>query len=329
MSSLDLPRYQELYKGLLYVRTVEEWISDNYVKRGIRCPVHLSLGQEAAAVGVIGAINSEDLVFSTHRCHAHYLAKGGSIKKMIGELMGFSSGCCGGRGGSMHLHDYAAGLISSIPIVGSVIPLAVGYAQSLKLRHRENVVVVFFGDGAFEEGVVHECLNYCSLRGLKVVFVCENNLFSCFTELSQRQPNRSLSDVASSHGVQSWTIENGNDVHQVYKTSREVLDYVNRNFRPAFLEVKTFRLVEHCGVNSDDHLGYRDPALLKHWRHHDCIEIMEKILNNEVDQERLLSEIKSPFIRDVRALLDDTADQLAADVSSYQFSQPVAYRQES
>ena len=164
----------DIYKNMLRIRLVEEEIAKRYSEQNMRCPVHLSIGQEAIASGVMYNLNKEDKIYSTHRCHAHYLAKGGDLNKMISELHGKASGCCGGRGGSMHLFDDQAGIMSSLPIVGSVIPLAVGNALTFKLKKEKLVSAVFFGDGAIEEGVYHESANFAKIQSLPVLFICEN-----------------------------------------------------------------------------------------------------------------------------------------------------------
>jgi TPP-dependent pyruvate/acetoin dehydrogenase alpha subunit len=147
---------KRLFIDMLRIRMVEESIAEHYNEQMMRCPVHLSIGQEAIAVGVCQHLKPEDLVLSGHRCHAHYLAKGGDLKKMLAELYGRSTGCCRGKGGSMHLIDLNAGFLGATPIVGSTIPIAVGAAMGTAMQEQAKVVVAFFGDGAIEEGVFHE-----------------------------------------------------------------------------------------------------------------------------------------------------------------------------
>ena len=174
MNSLN----KSLAESLFRLRMVENEISKRYSHQEMRCPVHLSIGQEAVAVGVCKNLEKEDQVYSTHRCHSHYLAKGGNLQSMISEIYGKKSGCCGGRGGSMHLMDISVGMMLSLPIVASVIPIAVGAAMSKKINKSKTIVVVFFGDAAVEEGVFHESANFASLHNLPILFVCENNFAS-------------------------------------------------------------------------------------------------------------------------------------------------------
>ncbi|NDB95899.1 MAG: thiamine pyrophosphate-dependent dehydrogenase E1 component subunit alpha [Verrucomicrobia bacterium] len=183
---------------MLRIRLVEEAIAEAYPRQEMRCPVHLSIGQEAVAAGTAAALARADLAMSGHRSHAHYLAKGGDLRKMIAELMGRQNGCCRGRGGSMHLIDRSVGFMGAVPIVGSTIPIAVGLAFAEKLRGQTRVTAAFLGEAATEEGVFHESANFASLHRLPVLFVCENNLYSVYSPMAVRQPaHRAVFEVAS------------------------------------------------------------------------------------------------------------------------------------
>lgn len=241
---------------MLRIRMVEEAIADRYAEQAMRSPMHLCIGQEAIAVGVSSLLDKADVVFSNHRAHGHYLAKGGSLNAMIAELYGRKDGCCGGRGGSMHLIDLNAGFLGSTPIVGGTVPLAVGAAWAKKLKNDEGIVVVYFGDGCIEEGVVHESLNFSALHKLPIIFICENNHFSVYTRLENRQPARPIYKIAMCHGMGA-SIGNGNDVIEVRSLFSSALDEVKSGSGPQFLEFKTYRWREHCGPNFDDSLGYR------------------------------------------------------------------------
>lgn len=256
---------RRLYRAMLRIRLVEEGIADLYPEQQMRCPVHLCIGQEAVCVGVCDQLGRVDLVMSTHRAHGHYLAKGGSLKAMLAEMYGKSTGCCGGMGGSMHLIDLDAGFLGATPIVASTIPIAVGAAFGSLLRGENRVVVAFFGEGATEEGVFHEALNFAALKKLPILFVCENNLYSVYSPLSVRQPaGRMVTSLAQGHGIESWRGD-GNDVLEVSRMTRDALDRV-RVGGPAFLEFTTYRWREHCGPNYDNDLGYRTTTEFQHWR---------------------------------------------------------------
>ncbi|UWE16081.1 thiamine pyrophosphate-dependent dehydrogenase E1 component subunit alpha [Herbaspirillum huttiense] len=248
-----------LLQSMLRIRRIEEALADRYKEQEMRCPMHLCIGQEAIAVGVAAALRADDCMYSNHRAHGHYLAKGGDLTAMIAELYGRQTGCCGGRGGSMHLIDTGVAFMGSTPIVGGTVPLAVGSAWAASLQKRDTVTVIFFGDGCFEEGVVHESMNFATLHRLPVLFVCENNDFSVYTRRNERQAERPIYRIAEAHGM-SAAQGDGNDVEQVQAmTSRAVADLrVGRG--PWFLEFHAYRWREHCGPDFDDHLNYRSAA---------------------------------------------------------------------
>ena len=245
-----------LLRSMLRIRRIEEALADRYAEQEMRCPMHLCIGQEAIAVGVCAALSAEDAVFSNHRAHGHYLAKGGNLNAMVAELYGRAGGCCGGRGGSMHLIDLDAGFLGATPIVGGTVPLAVGSAWAASLAQSRRLTVVFFGDGCFEEGVVHESMNFASLHKLPVIFVCENNNFSVYTHRDERQPERPIYRLAEAHGMAAYTGD-GNNVEEVLAIARTAVDLARQGQGPQFMELHTYRWREHCGPNFDDHLNYR------------------------------------------------------------------------
>jgi pyruvate dehydrogenase E1 component alpha subunit len=257
-------RLLDRYRKMLRIRMVEEAIADHYAEGEMRCPVHLSIGQEAAAVGVCEALAPSDKVYSTHRCHAHYLAKGGDLNRMFAEICGKAVGCVGGRGGSMHLMDIEKGMIASIPIVSSAIPVAVGSALADKRMGTGKVTVAFLGDASVEEGVFHESANFAVLHRLPVVFVCENNLYSVYTPLAQRQPDRPLTEAARAHGMPALQGD-GNDVEACSALAAEAVARARAGAGPTFLLLDTYRWREHCGPNFDNHIGYRTEAEFRQW----------------------------------------------------------------
>jgi len=259
----DLRR--SLYAGMLRVRMVEEAIAARYSEQEIRCPVHLSIGQEAAAVGACAALEGADVAVSTHRCHAHYLAKGGDLNMMMAEIYGKVTGCCGGRGGSMNLFDNDAGFMASIPIVGSSIPLGVGMGLAIKQQRSKAVSVVFLGDAAVEEGVFHESANFAAVKKLPVVFVCENNLFSVYTNLTDRQPDRPLTELAKAHAMPARQGD-GNDVEGVLNLISKACDTARDGGGPSFIVLDTYRWLEHCGPGYDNDLGYRTENEFQQWK---------------------------------------------------------------
>ena len=287
----------KLLREMLNIRLVEETMAARYAEQEMRCPVHLSVGQEAAAVGVCQALRVTDRVFSTHRCHAHYLAKGGDLKAMLAEIYGKAAGCIGGRGGSMHLTDPEKGMIASVPIVASSIPLAVGSALADKIDRTDRVSVTFFGDASIEEGVFHESANFASLNKLPVLFVCENNMYSVYTSLQDRQPSRPLTNVAMAHDMHASHTD-GNDVEAVLKTALEAVERARAGVGPSFLLLDTYRWREHCGPNFDNTIGYRTVEEYEEWRAKDPIELTRRKLRalnllSEADEKRMVAEMQA------------------------------------
>jgi TPP-dependent pyruvate/acetoin dehydrogenase alpha subunit len=254
-----------LFQSMLRIRRVEEALAQHYQEQEMRCPMHLCIGQEASAVGVCAALEKSDQIMSGHRAHGHYLAKGGGLKALYAELYGRATGCSGGRGGSMHLIDMNVGFLGSTPIVGGTVPIAVGAAWSAKLQNKNHVVVVFFGDGCFEEGVVHESMNFACLHKLPILFVCENNGYSVYTDLKSRQPDRTITAIADAHGLQTMRLD-GNNVLEIYRSANTVVRNIRNESGPHFLELNTYRWMEHCGPNDDDHLNYRPANEVKYWK---------------------------------------------------------------
>ena len=286
---------KELYFSMLRIRLVEEKIAKLYPEQEMRCPVHLSIGQEAIAVGVCAHLEKKDIVMSAHRAHAHYLAKGGNLKAMLAELYGKSTGCAMGKGGSMHLIDLQSGFFAAVPIVGSTIPIAVGVAWAFKMKKSTNIVTVFLGDGATEEGVFFESLDFASLKNVPILFVCENNFYSVYSNLKVRQaPQRKISVLAESHGIKTFTGD-GNDVQQVSEMTREAIKFIKNSNKPVFLELETFRWLEHCGPNGDDNLGYRKKGELDHWVKKDPISSYKAYLveNYKLNEKQILKYIET------------------------------------
>lgn len=260
-------KYLIFYEKIYRIRKTEEKISNLYSEQEMRCPVHLSIGQEGVAVGVCSALNKKDKILSTHRAHAHYLAKGGNLKSMIAEIYGKKTGCSKGLGGSMYLQDSGAGVVAAVPIVGSNIAIGAGVAlkSMFNLKKKKYVTVIFFGEAATEEGIFNECINFASVNNLPILFVCENNLYSVYTPLKDRgSKEKNLINIVRNYGVESTSI-NGNDTNKVYTVSKKIINSLRKKNKPFFLECKTYRWLEHCGPDWDDNLNYRPKGELKKW----------------------------------------------------------------
>jgi len=274
---LDVDTRLAMYKQLLRIRLVEDAIACRYSEYEMRCPTHLCTGQEAVPVGVSAHLRTDDLVFSGHRSHGHFLAKGGNLKSMLAELYGRATGCAGGKGGSQHLIDLSCGFMGSAPILASTISVGVGAAWEIAMRGESRVVVVYFGDGATEEGTFHEAMNFASVKRLPVIFVCENNLYSVHSPLDVRQPNRPISALGSAHGMAALHGD-GNNVETVYSMAGEAIVRARAGEGPTIVELATYRWMEHCGPNGDIDLNYRTAAELAAWKEHDPVAMYREAL---------------------------------------------------
>lgn len=302
--NIDPETVISLYKKLVLIKHVEEQIAEKYSEREMRCPVHLSLGQEAIAVGVCQNLANQDIVYSTHRCHAHYLAKGGNLNRMLAEIYGKATGCCHGVGGSMHLIDVDAGFFGATPIVGNSLPIAVGAAFANKLKGNNLLTVVFLGDGTVEEGVFHESLNFASLHRLRVLFVCENNDYSVYTPLSLRQPKRKIINLAEAHNIIT-NQSDGRDVVRVFEVTQKIIGAMKKSNKPGFIEFLSYRVLEHCGPNSDDHLEYRNQRDIDYWSQRDSLTIIEAfILGHNIATTETLKLFKADVVKKVSSAFD-------------------------
>lgn len=290
---------------------VEETIAERYAEWEMRCPVHLSIGQEAVAVGVAAALQRDDYIVSSHRAHAHYLAKGGDLGAMIAEIYGRKTGCSSGKGGSMHLVDLSVGMLGSTPIVGGSIPVGVGTAFGAWLQNENRVTAVFFGEGATEEGVFLESVNFAALKKLPVVFVCENNLYSVYSPMQVRQPaDRNRVALARDHGIHAERAD-GN-VQTVYQLSEKAVRRARSGEGPAYLEFDTYRWREHCGPNYDNQIGYRTEAEFQEWRKRCPIHTLKQMLL----AEGIVSELE---IKSAAASFRREIDKAFADAQSGAF----------
>ena len=278
---------------MLEIRIVEEEIA-NLIKIGkIKAPCHLCIGQEAISVGILANATKNDLIFGNHRSHGHYIAVGGNIKKLFLEVLGHPEGCSKGMGGSMHLVDIKAGFIGSAPIVSGTIPLALGAALNSSLKNKKNITYVFFGDGACEEGVVHECFNLAKLYSLPIVFIIENNLFSSHLDLNFRQPSNKMSRFGESNLIKSFTVD-GNDVVKISKIINSQNEFLKNGQGPILIECITYRWLGHVGPNQDIDVGLlRNKKSLSNWKKRDPINRLYLSMLNK----KLISENQFNFLK--------------------------------
>lgn len=260
------------------IRFVEQEIARRYAEGKMRCPTHLSVGQEAVAAGVGLALRRDDLVVSGHRAHAHYLGKGGNLQAMLAEIYGKLGGCSRGKGGSMHLIDESVGFMGSTAIVAGTVPVGVGLAYGIKFKRTEQVSCVFHGDAVVEAGVFFESVNFAVLKKLPVLFVCENNLYSVYSPLRVRQPEgRGIARMVKGLGLQTGCGD-GNDVAEVYRMASEAIASIRGGGGPRFLEFSTYRWLEHCGPSYDNDLGYRTESEFLDWKAKEPISRFESSL---------------------------------------------------
>lgn len=294
----------EFSTSMRLIRSVEETIAERYSEQKMRCPTHLSTGQEAVSAGLGALLRHSDLAVSGHRAHAHYLAKGGDLNAMIAEIYGKITGCSRGKGGSMHLIDESVGFVGSTAIVGGTVPVGVGLGYSLMMGETDDIACIFMGDAVVETGVFWESLNFAVLKKLPVLFICENNNYSVYTPIEARQQTTvPIHQRISGLGVK--TIHgDGNDVVAVHDAAKEAIGHVRAGKGPAFLEFDTYRWREHCGPNFDDDLGYRPEEDVAKWREAEPIARFENrairegtLTQSEIDvvQAAITTKVEAAF----------------------------------
>ena len=253
-----------LYRSMLRIRRIEEEIERRYREDHMKTPIHLVIGQEATAVGCAAALRKTDLVYSSHRTHGAYLAKGGDLKAMLCEMHCRANGCAGSRGGSMHLIDQAAGMAGTSAIVGGVVPIGTGAALAAQMKREDRAVVVFIGDATTEEGVTSESLNFAALKQVPVVYFCENNFYSVQSPLSTRQPSRDIRSWAAAHQVPAIRVD-GMNVLAVYDATITAVARARSGGGPTFIEAPVYRFRAHGGAGDDSATGYRSEAERQSW----------------------------------------------------------------
>ena len=306
---------RRLYRSLRLIRRAEEEIARVYPTDQVKSPVHLSIGQEAVAVGVCDPLRADDVVSGTYRGHAAYLAKGGSLKALMAELFGKATGCAAGKGGSMHLAEMSRYILGTSAVVGTTIPIGLGYALALKREGGERVVACFFGDGATEEGVFAESLNFAALHKLPVLFVCENNEYAIHTHLSRRWAKEALCERVATYGIPATKIADG-DIFAIRAEAAAAYEAIRRGGGPAFIECRTYRWREHVGPNEDYEAGYRSRDALAAWQARDQPARLAALIP-EAERARIDAEIE----HDIAVALDfaesspfPTPDRLLTDV---------------
>ena len=280
----------EMLKRMMLIRAFEEKAEELFMRNLVHGTMHLSVGEEAVAVGSIFALNREDYITSTHRGHGHMIAKGGDIKKMFAEFLGKDTGYCHGRGGSMHIADFSLNNIGATGIVGAGIPIATGAAFAIKYMRRKEIVLCFFGDGAANEGTFYESLNMASIWNLPIIFMCENNMYAMSSPVSKFIPTPNISDRAKSFSIPGVTVD-GMDVIAVYEVTKEAADRARNGGGPTLIEAKTYR---YKGHSKSDKNVYRTKEEIEEWKKKDPIVNFIKKLKDLGDlDDKTLESIKN------------------------------------
>lgn len=302
---------------MLQIRMVEQKIAEMRKTGIIGGPVHLGAGQEAIAVGISKFLRRSDFIFSGHRSHAHLLALNSDPYKLFAEVLGKLTGLTKGMGGSMHLWDGQNGFHGSVPIVAGTVPLAVGAALGLKMQNRDDIAVAYFGDGAIEEGVIHESLNLARQLKVPILFVCENNLFSSHMHISQRQPLKSVSRFSVANDIQTEVVD-GNNVLRVEIAAEKLINSARQNKLPVFIEALTYRHYGHVDWQVDIDVGInRSQKDLEIWKKRDPIlrlksALFEANLMSESElieiTQRMNSQIEFAWQKAVQDLEPESKD---------------------
>jgi TPP-dependent pyruvate/acetoin dehydrogenase alpha subunit len=304
-----------LYRSLYRIRRVEEKIIEVYPTDKVKSPVHLSIGQESVSVGVCAALAPDDVAFGTYRGHALYLAKGGDMKRMIAELYGKVDGAARGKAGSMHLIDTSVHMMGTSAIVATTIPHAVGYAFALKARKAKQIVVCFFGEGAMDEGVCYESLNFAALKKLPILFVCENNHYAIYSHIRDRMPHPDPCERAGVFRIPNERIDHG-DTLQIRDAAQRAVAKVRAGEGPHFIECMTYRWRDHVGPEEDRKWKYRPDEELDAWIRRDELERLGQML--ELNERRKIEAAADAEIAEAFAHADASAfpgpEELATNV---------------
>ena len=305
---LDAKEMIGLYRTMLRIRRFEEKVVDLYARQLIPGIVHLYIGQEAVATGVCATLRKGDYITSTHRGHAHCIAKGGDLRLMMAELFGKATGYCHGKGGSMHIANIDLGILGANGIVGAGTPIAGGAGLSIKMRGTDQVAVCFFGDGACNQGIFHESLNLAAAWKLPVIYICENNQYAIST--AQRQVG-SIEDYylrKAAYGIEGCKVD-GNDVLAVYEATHEAVERARRGEGPSLIECKTYRWRGHYEGEADRTYTYRTKEEIEGWVKRCPIErfkggLLQKGMIGETELKQIDEEIQRELEEAIRFAID-------------------------
>jgi TPP-dependent pyruvate/acetoin dehydrogenase alpha subunit len=286
----------KLFKIMYKIRLFEYAALDLYQRNLIKGSVHLYIGQEAIAAGACLNLRDEDCITSTHRGHGHCIAKGGNVNFMMAELLGKRTGLCKGKGGSMHIADPDIGIYGANGIVGGGMGIAAGLAFSSKYFNNGRVILCFFGEGAFNQGILYELMNICSLWKLPVIFLCENNGYALSTPYKECVDNINMVDKVKSFGIDAETID-GNDVEKVYKTAKKYIKNARENKVPGFIEAVTYRWFGHFVGDKE---VYRSKNEVKEWKNKCPIKTYHNFLIELGYDKKEIEDIKKKVDEEIK-----------------------------
>jgi pyruvate dehydrogenase E1 component alpha subunit len=313
VSTISHDEALSLLRDMMRVRRFEERCIELYSGARIRGFLHLYIGEEAVAVGVMNALSADDTIVATYREHGHALVRGLTARSIMAEMFGKMEGCSRGRGGSMHLFDAARRFYGGNAIVAGGLPVAVGLALAEKMQGRTGVVACFFGEGAVAEGEFHECMNLAALWQLPIIFCCENNLYAMGTALSRSESETDLSLKASSYEMPAWPVD-GMDVLAVRDAATRAIDAVRGGRGPHFLELRTYRFRAHSMYDPD---LYRDKAEIAQWKERDPIPaFIERAGIAQTEVDAIESDIKSE-IDDAVEYAEQGTDEPVEDLTRF------------
>lgn len=294
--SMKKEQFSEMYRKMLEIRLFEEKVFDLYGQNLVPGTIHLYAGEEAVAVGVCSNLNVDDYITSTHRGHGHCIAKGADLRRTMAEILGKKTGYCKGKGGSMHIADFAVGMLGATAVVGAGLPIAVGAGLSAKLRKTSQVVACFFGEGASNQGTFHESINMASVWALPVVFVCENNLYAMGTRQSRIMSIQNVADRAAAYGIPGVIVD-GNDVLVVYEAARTAVERARAGKGPTLIECKTYR---HKGHSRVDSAKYRPKEEVEEWLGKDPLKrFRQAMLGNGILTQTELEHVETEVADEV------------------------------
>jgi TPP-dependent pyruvate/acetoin dehydrogenase alpha subunit len=288
----------EMYRVMQRIRKFEERVIRLVNDNEIAGVTHEYIGQEAVAVGICAALYKEDVITSTHRGHGHIIAKGGQISRMMAELFGRSTGYNRGRGGSMHIADLSLGIYGANGMVAAGAPIAMGAAWTSKVRGSNNVAVSFFGDGAMNQGVLHETMNMASLWKLPVLFVCENNGYAVTLSSEQSSANPNFAERAEAYRMPGISV-NGMNVIEVYEAALQAVERARNGDGPTFIECQTYRYMGHHTAEGTMNLNYRSKEEIESWKRRDPIPQLSQDLQEIGISKEVLQQAADEIIQEV------------------------------